>query len=297
VDDTPANIDVLRQVLTTEGLNISMAPNGEEALKIVSQSAPDLILLDIMMPGIDGFETCRRLKKNEATKSIAVIFISAKIETEKIIKGFSLGGVDYITKPFRQEELLSKVKTHLQIKKLMLEQKKLITKLDAISREDPLTGLSNRRDLIEKIEYERSRFERVKKPFSLIMADIDHFKKINDTYGHDAGDYVLTRTADLMKDIARKLDTVARWGGEEFLLLLPETELKGATNLAEKLRETICLINFVQEDNKFNITVSFGVNCYTNKEISVDEFLKSTDTCLYQAKETGRNKVVSLFNN
>jgi len=165
--------------------------------------------------------------------------------------------------------------------------------LDELSRIDPLTGLCNRRDILKKLEYEQSRLERMGNPFSIILGDIDYFKKINDGFGHDCGDYILTSLADLIMKNSRKLDTAGRWGGEEFLIILPATNLSGAVRLAEKLRTNIASNPFKYKDKKLRVTMSLGVNCYDNREIIIEDLIQSADIYLYQAKKTGRNKVIS----
>lgn len=299
VDDTPANVDILKVILSREGYNVSMAPNGEVALKVIPRSMPDLILMDVMMPGLNGFEVCEKLKADEATKDIPVIFFTAKSETDDIVKAFDVGGVDYITKPYQYREVLSRIKTHLENQTLLkcnvllVEQlQKANAELDKSSRTDSLTGLSNRRDVNEKIAQELIRFARNEKDFSLILGDIDHFKKINDTYGHEAGDYVLTKISTLMVDAVRRQDLVSRWGGEEFLIVLPETELAGGTKVAENIRQKIESEKFIYNEQVINVTMSFGV-CGSAPELSMDKLVKKADDNLYQAKETGRNKVVS----
>ena len=299
VDDTPANVDILKVILSREGYNVSMAPNGEVALNVIPRSMPDLILMDVMMPGLNGFEVCEKLKVDEATKEIPVIFVTAKSETEDIVKAFDVGGVDYITKPYQYREILSRIKTHLQNQTLLKNNLLLVeqllkvnVELDKASRTDSLTGLSNRRDANEKIGQEMVRSARNEKSFSLVLGDIDHFKKINDTYGHEAGDFVLTKVSRLMVDAVRRQDLVSRWGGEEFLIVLPETELAGGAILAENIRQKIESEKFVYNEQTMNVKISFGV-CSSGSELSMDELIKKADDNLYRAKEAGRNKVVS----
>ena len=258
------------------------------------KNKPDLILLDIMMPDMDGYEVCKRLKEDSKTREIPVIFISAMSEVKDIVKGFKLGGVDYIVKPFREEEVLARVRSQLSIKKLFLEKNELIEKLDSLSRIDPLTGISNRRDMMEKLENEQSRFERYGKSFSVIMCDIDHFKKVNDQYGHDFGDYVLKEVAMLLKEQIRELDKLSRWGGEEFFIVLPETNLVGAVNVAEKMRESIESYSFEFGGETLKVSMSFGVSCHANAGVKLDDLLKEADQFLYRAKNQGRNTVVSI---
>ena len=294
VDDTPANLDILGHILQRNGLVVSAVPNGKIALDVVLKNKPDLILLDIMMPEMDGYEVCKRLKEKEETQEIPVIFISAMTDVKDIVKGFKMGGVDYIVKPFREEEVLARIRTQLSIQKLLHEKNELISKLDSLSRIDPLTGLSNRRDMMEKLENEQSRFERYGKSFSVIMCDIDHFKKVNDQYGHDFGDYVLGEVAKLLKKQIREIDKLSRWGGEEFLIVLPETNFPGAVSVAEKMRQSIESYSFEFGGETLKISMSFGVSCHGNAGVKLDDLLKKADHFLYKAKNQGRNTVVSL---
>lgn len=294
VDDTPENIDILARFLKQQGLNISIAPNGEIALKIIEKNKPDLILLDVMMPGIDGYQLCEKLKSNDQTKAIPIIFISAKSEVEDLVRGFDVGGVDYIVKPFQQKEVVARVKNQLTTVKLIHEKNKLIEELDSISRIDPLTGISNRRDMREILENEQFRYERYGKVFCVLMADIDFFKKVNDQYGHDMGDFVLKKVSQILKEKCRKVDYLARWGGEEFLIVLPETSLAGGEKAGESIRKSIEAEKFDFNEQEISITMSIGVACHTRKEMKLEELLKMADERLYVAKERGRNQVVSF---
>jgi len=294
VDDTPQNIDVLSGILKREDLNIFAAPNAEIAEKVISKHKPDLILLDIMMPGISGYELCEKLKANPETQSIPVIFVTAMAETENLVKGFELGGVDYIVKPFKGMEVLVRIKTHLSLRRLIKEKNQLIQKLDSLSRIDPLTGLSNRRDVMEVLNNEQSRYERYRETFVIIMGDIDFFKKVNDQHGHDAGDFILKGVASTLKKEIRKVDFLSRWGGEEFLAVLPQTNLVGGTKVSELMCKAIQGEKFKFNGKDFSVTMSFGVSCHTGEEMKLDELLKIADERLYAAKEGGRNKVVSI---
>lgn len=284
VDDTKANINLLERALAGYGYNISVAFSGEMALELIPKLKPDLILLDIMMPQIDGYEVCKQLKNDPEVRDIPVIFITAKTDTNSILEGFNLGAVDFITKPFHVPEVCARVKTHLTLSAA-------IKKLTRDSETDPLTGLFNRRTFLNKIEHEALRFRRTQKPFSLIFGDIDFFKKINDTYGHSAGDAVLISVSNLLKTGKREIDQVARWGGEEFLILLPETDLNGAVLLAQKLRELVSNIPTHHEDQKICVTMSFGVSSY-DKDTNIEKTIDIADQRLYLAKNSGRNKVV-----
>ena len=175
---------------------------------------------------------------------------------------------------------------------LIQELLDLKKKLEISVRTDPLTDLPNRRGLAEKLEYEKVRFDRSKNPFTIIMGDIDHFKEINDTFGHNAGDHILADIARMLSNNSRKQDIVSRWGGEEFIILLPETDLGNGAILAEKLRDKIEKEVFVYQGTKIPVTLSFGLSVYNKKGLKTDDVIKQADQCLYQAKNSGRNQVV-----
>ena len=284
VDDTQPNVLVLQRALTSIGYNISVAFDGEKALELIPKSKPDLILLDVMMQGINGFEVCKILKKDPELSDIPVIFITAMGMPKDVLSGFEAGAVDYITKPFNLKEVCVRVKTHLTLSAA-------IKKLIQDSETDSLTGLFNRRTFMKKIENEAMRFKRSQKPFSLLFADIDFFKKINDTYGHAAGDDVLVSIGNLLNAEKREVDQVGRWGGEEFLLLLPETSLEGAVQHGNKIRKSIAAKPIVYEGQEINLTMSFGVSEYSGNN-NIEKTIDQADQRLYLAKNSGRNKVV-----
>ena len=286
VDDTRPNVLVLQQALNSIGYNISVAFDGEMALDLIPKTKPDLILLDVMMPGVNGFEVCKLLKKDPTVKDIPVIFITAMGMPKDVLEGFEAGAVDYITKPFNLQEVCARVKTHLTLSAA-------IKKLIQDSETDSLTGLFNRRTFMKKVENEAMRFKRNKKPFSLLFADIDFFKKINDTYGHAAGDEILIYISNILNTEKREIDQVARWGGEEFLILLPETNLEGAILQGNKVRELISAKPIIHEGQEIQITMSFGVSEYS-KDTNIEKTIDQADQRLYLAKNSGRNKVVSV---
>ncbi len=287
VDDTPANLDILRETLGPEGYNIYAAPRGEIAIRIAEQAIPDLILLDVMMPGMDGYETCAKLKDSDLTRDIPVIFISAKNDAHDVVKGFEVGGIDYIFKPFKQAEVVARVKTHIRLRQAIL-------KLAAMANNDPLTGLYNRRYLFDQLEKEIARSQRNNSPFTVVMADIDFFKKVNDNYGHDFGDLVLVEFSQLIMKEKRLQDIATRWGGEEFLLILPDTELEGAVQFAEKIRGKLEEKVFESGGKKVDVTASFGAALY-EKEGGFEQTLREADQNLYKAKESGRNQVQPII--
>ncbi len=283
VDDTPANIQVLALVLKDK-YRIKVATSGPHCLEQVrGTDKPDLILLDIMMPGMDGFEVCEELKADPSTSKIPVIFITGRQDTHDEQKGFEVGAVDYITKPIRPVIVAARVKTHITI----VQQQK---ELKSMALHDQLTGLYNRHFLIEMAEQKVASALRHKDDLSILMVDIDHFKNINDTHGHQMGDTILQLVGRLLGNKYRKDDVVSvRFGGEEFVVLLNRCDLEQATICAEKIRQDI-------EDLKpegLTVTVSIGTASLKPSDNDFTTLLQRADDALYQAKDLGRNRVVS----
>ncbi|HEY5561459.1 MAG TPA: diguanylate cyclase [Clostridiaceae bacterium] len=305
VDDNPHNLQVLAEVVQKDEHEVIIAMNGKEALEAISMEKPDLILLDVMMPGLDGYEVCKRIKEKEDFEEVPIIFLTAKTETEDIVKGFESGAIDYIKKPFNPIELGARIKTHLDLKssrdqlkkayeiiKLKNDElKEVMEKLEVAAVTDPLTGLNNRRFIIEKIVEEIVRFKRFNQVFSLIITDVDLFKNINDSHGHDYGDYVLNGISYIMKHSLREIDYISRWGGEEFLILLPETEVEGAKIIAERMRKRIFEKEFVFNNISSKVTMTFGVASIDQKG-DMYETIKRCDEALYEGKASGRNIVI-----
>ncbi|MCD4670106.1 MAG: diguanylate cyclase [Actinomycetia bacterium] len=287
VDDIAENLQLLGNILKKENYNIAAANNGKQAVAIASDINPDLILLDIMMPEMDGFEVCSKLKNIPETKNIPIIFLTAKVETEDIIKGFKAKAVDYVTKPFNSYELLARVKTHLELKisKNLLEDKNKLLKTLSIT--DGLTGLHNHRYIVDALSQRISESRRYGQPLSIGMFDIDYFKKINDKYGHIFGDKVLIKISSVIEETIRKVDIAGRYGGEEFLIVMPCTESSGAYTTAERIRESIERIKWDRDGLK--ITISGGV-CEFKDEDS-EKLIKKADKLLYKGKKSGRNRI------
>jgi len=298
IDDNAQNLQILADILRSNNYKVAMVKDGLKGLNFISKIKPDIILMDIMMPGIDGFEVCSILKKDNNTKEIPVIFVSALTDTADKVRGFKAGGVDYITKPFQKEEVLARVNTHVKLKHSQEELKrayhileKACEELDYVSKTDSLTKLSNRLDIIEKMKYEKIKSQRSGKPFSLILCDIDNFKNFNDLYGHDCGDFVLISVANLMRCSVREQDTVARWGGEEFLLLLPETNLNGSRVVAEKIKAELADKCYEYNNLKIQISMTFGISSFKTGD-SIEECVKKADKALYKGKKSGKNCIV-----
>ncbi|MGA7937833.1 MAG: diguanylate cyclase [Kovacikia sp.] len=300
VDDNSTNLLVLSQTLKEVGLKVRVSMDGESALEQVDEEIPELILLDVQMPRIDGFETCKRLKSNPLTRDIPVIFITANNSTENIVKGLSLGAVDYIVKPFQKEEVLARVQVHLRMRLLAQKvQEQAVAlqianqQLECLANLDGLTQVANRRRFDEQLDLEWKRLAREPAPLSLILCDIDYFKRYNDFYGHQAGDTCLKQVAKAIeRSLKRPHDFVARYGGEEFVVILPNTNFEGASHVAELIQENVdrLNINHAQSTVATHITLSLGISSTVpTNDISVNFLVASADKALYEAKRRGRN--------
>lgn len=303
VDDTPHNIKLLFEFLNNYGFEILVAEDGKDALEIAQEEQPNLILLDVLMPGMDGFETCRYLKDNPNTHNIPVIFMTALSDTLNKVKAFKLGAVDYITKPFQQEEVLARVNTHLTIRYLQKEletQKEALQQLnqelERLATLDSLTKLANRRRLDEYLQREWRRALREQIPLSLILCDIDYFKPYNDTYGHQAGDDCLQQVAEAINHAAsRPGDLAARYGGEEFTVILPNTPGEGAMRVAYLIQNHLQSLKLIHPNSEVNpyVTLSMGVSSTIPTTTgSPDTLIQMADRALYEAKEQGRNRII-----
>jgi len=287
VDDERININLLNQLLRDE-YKVMVATSGEQALRAIPEKLPDLILLDVMMTGMDGFDVCRRLKNDEATQNIPIIFITAINSAEEETLGFELGAVDFISKPFNSSVVCARLRTHIRLK----QKSDLLEKLVAL---DGLTNIPNRRAFDEMLEREWAINKRTGLPISAIMIDVDKFKEYNDFYGHSAGDVCLIKVAQALTDsLLRPGDYLARYGGEEFAAILGNTDIAGALTIGERFREAIEEMQLPHERSSSSdfVTVSVGVASITPTSNSTPEALfNKADVMLYQAKQAGRNRV------
>ena len=289
VDDQAINIQVLYQVFCKDH-QVFMATNGKQALALCAAQQPDLVLLDIMMPEMDGLEVCRRIKADPLTREIPVIFVTASTDEESEAQGLDAGAVDFISKPVNPRIVRARVATHITLKK----QSDLLRSLAYL---DGLTGVNNRRFFDEQLAKEWARAVRTSTGISVLMIDVDFFKRYNDTYGHQEGDDCLRSVARAIKSsMARPSDQMARYGGEEFVCLLPDTDLSGALLVAEKIRksiEALQLPHAASETSRF-VTVSVGVCSQAAPASSTAAALiLQADAQLYAAKRSGRNRICS----
>jgi diguanylate cyclase (GGDEF)-like protein len=285
VDDERININILNTLLKTD-YRLMAATNGEQAIKAAIEGQPDLILLDILMPGMDGHQVCRKLKSNPATRSIPIIFITAMGDAENETMGFALGAVDYIPKPFNNAVVKARVGVHLRLKR----QNDM---LESLALMDALTNVPNRRAHDQARAAEWRRCQREKLPISFIMVDVDQFKPYNDNYGHGAGDDSLVRIAKAINNcIRRPGDMLARYGGEEFVAIMSGTHSIGALQMAQQFHAAVADLAIPHEHSAVasHVTISVGVATTTRPdEVTPEQLAEAADKMLYQAKESGRN--------
>jgi diguanylate cyclase (GGDEF)-like protein len=289
VDDEKTNIDVLVGLLNPH-YKTAAAKNGEQAMRrLAHPPLPDLILLDITMPGMDGYEVCRRIKENPDTQDIPVIFITGKNEERDEAKGFQAGAVDYITKPFNPLIGMARVHTHIELKRRgdMLER---------LAGLDGLTGINNRRKLDGYLESERKRAIRHGQPISLVILDVDFFKLYNDHYGHAKGDETLRRLAGvIVRSTPRPEDMAARYGGEEFACILPQTGNEGAQAVARRIMKNLNALDIPHPESTVAACVTVSIGIASAVPVTVDDganLVVQADKALYQAKRQGRNQIV-----
>ena len=292
VDDTEVNIEVLLELLSPL-YDVMVSISGEGILDIVKDGKPDLILLDIMMPDIDGYSVCKLLKSKEGTRDIPIIFITAKVDEESISLAYEFGAADYISKPFKPKELLARVAKELKVQELILTLEESQKELELLSSTDYMTKLYNRRYCYSKASEILESSKIYKTPFSLLMIDLDNFKSVNDTYGHSTGDEVILSFAKSIKESSSKDDILCRWGGEEFLILLPKRDIYKAHMIAENIRQDVEKLRVKAANDKvISYTVSIGVaEVSFDENVNIEDVIMSADKALYLAKNRGRNMV------
>lgn len=288
VDDNPRNIRLLTDILEDENYEVYSVDHGLPVVEMTHTLKPDIILLDIMMPGLDGFEVCRQLKNNYEIKDIPIIMVTAKTDSIDVKNALDLGAFDYIKKPLDEVEVVARVQSALRFKEHQ-------DRLKEMAMKDGLTGLYNHTLLMELFEKEVSQRSRDNSDTAFIMLDIDYFKKVNDTYGHMAGDMILKELSAILLDSVRTGDIVGRYGGEEFGIVLGNTDEKSAIEICERIRQRIEDNLFSTEDQTIHITISMGISIKKGGALaSTSEVIKKADEALYKAKNDGRNRVVLL---
>jgi two-component system, cell cycle response regulator len=294
VDDNQDNIEIIATRLRFRGYEILEASDGAQALEQVTDHAPDLILLDVMLPDIDGYEISRRIKGSPDLPFIPIILVTARDSTQDKVQGLDAGADDYLTKPINFPELEARVRSMLRIKRLQDELELKNRELERLSISDGLTGLYNHRHIHDLLAEEYERVERTRDCMSVAMFDLDRFKLVNDTYGHQAGDKVLVTLADILRETARDIDRLARYGGEEFIALLPETCIDDAAVFVERVRREVSRHHFdIGRDEPLHMTLSAGVATYPHDLVdSLETLVKLADQALYAAKTGGRDRIV-----
>jgi len=298
VEDSKSQAGLAKDFLEQDGYDVIWAEDGKSAIKEVKTNHVDIVLLDLVLPDMSGNEICRWLKLNDDTKGIPIIMLTVKDAVTDKVAGLEAGADDYLPKPYNNVELNARIYAALRTKALQdeLRQKNrqlqdLLKQVEIMAITDPLTGLYNRRYAASMLEKEFAQALRYETSLACLMLDIDHFKNINDAFGHQAGDSVLKETAEIIKSSLREADTAARWGGEEFVVLLPQTKKEDSLQPASKILAAISAHKFKDMPNR-KITVSIGIaNAMARSIDTADKLMQAADSALYEAKKKGRNRV------
>lgn len=294
VDDSEAIQHHVEHVLSVqdEEFQVLTAKDGLSAFNLLVRNKVDLVLCDVVMPGIDGFKFLTLKNSRPEFADLPVIMLTGASDVSAKVRGLEAGAADYLTKPFHDQELVARVRVHLKLRALQEELRVKNEQLQLVSRTDGLTGIWNRRHLMEVGEVELDWARRYKNELGCIMLDLDHFKLVNDRHGHLVGDQVLSAVAEQLQQDLRKCDLAARYGGEEFVLLLPQTGLEGAHAVAERQRLAVAALSVPAGMTEVRPTVSLGVAAYpTHPAESIEDLFRHADQALYRAKEAGRNRV------
>jgi diguanylate cyclase (GGDEF)-like protein len=294
VDDEPAILDILTRRLQLLGCEIATLSGGTGVADQAKVYEPDIILLDVMMPDVDGFSVLAALKADPDLQDIPVVMMTAKSEIESRVKGLDLGAHDYISKPYETTELVARIRAALRVKQLQDSLKQANRELERLATSDPLTDLPNRRTFDEQFLLAVERTRRSGEPLSVLMLDLDHFKRINDTYGHQVGDEALREVGRLLSSRRRITDLVARYGGEEFVWVLPGALANDAIELAEWVRRMVGAISVQTDQGPVGLAVTVGVTTYVAGEhgaVAASTVLEVADTALREAKLAGRDRV------
>jgi diguanylate cyclase (GGDEF)-like protein len=307
VDDNATTLAVLSRILTQQGHEVSIALDGEEALRVAMRDRPQMIVSDWIMPRMDGISLCRALRDTEEGRQMYFLLLTALEEEEKLVEAFEAGVDDYVTKPVSARLLTARLRAGMRVIRLQEEAerdsqslRRFATELAVVNRRlrqaaltDPLTGLPNRRHAMERLEQEWAAYSRNQRAFSVMMIDIDRFKAVNDAYGHETGDQALRQVASILRKAARSEDVICRLGGEEFLVISPDTLLPAGLRLADRLRQSVCNAPITLGTLRHTLSISIGVAQLVPTMVSFDQLLKAADDVLYHAKRLGGNRVKS----
>jgi two-component system, cell cycle response regulator len=294
-DDSAPSLAMLSRSVAKWGYEVVTAENGRDAWEILAQpDPPPLAILDWVMPHMTGPEVCRKVRETLREPYTYILLLTSKNSKGETVEGLESGADDYITKPFDLHELQGRLRTGSRLIALQKNLMEAREELRERANKDVLTMLPNRAAIATALEQEISRCHRDRRSVGVILLDLDHFKRVNDTYGHFAGDAVLRETAARLRASTRPYDQVGRYGGEEFLVVLPNCDLEDATNQAERMRQLLCGSTMLVDGMELNVSASFGVTVSDGSERSPDVFVRVADEALYRAKASGRNCVSAL---
>ncbi|MBU4304162.1 MAG: diguanylate cyclase [Candidatus Omnitrophica bacterium] len=284
VEDNPADMKFLKETLEREKYETICSKNGEGVFPLLESNPPDLVILDILLPDIDGFDVCRRIRQNDLFISLPVLFYTTISTINEKLIGLEVGASDFLTKSADERELLIRIRN-------LLNAKKKIDKIVKLSFYDELTEIYNRRYFYHRLRDECERSKRYKRNFCCAIMDIDYFKTINDTFGHPTGDRVLKEVAEVTRSNIRTADVLCRYGGDEFAVLLPETDLPGACVTTERVRRFIANLEAENGEKPHHVTISCGISVFSESIKDMNELMSQADNALYKAKQEGRNQI------
>jgi diguanylate cyclase (GGDEF)-like protein len=300
VEDSRAQREFVRDALVRRGYEVQEATGGLAALSLIKTAPPDVVLLDVMLDDMDGYSVCRWLRLGEPTRDVVIIMLTVKGEVKERIEGLHVGADDYVPKPFDMDELEARIfagirtrNARLELRERNTELESLLSRTEQLAMSDALTGVFNRRRFTEVLRHEWARARRYKHPISLLLFDVDHFKEVNDHQGHASGDETLKNVAQILSTSIREVDLCARYGGDEFVLLLPHTSATNATVVAERIREKVARARTTWTGAAARVSLSVGVA--SNEDAALersDDLMEAADRALYEAKRAGRDRVV-----